>query len=112
MCERNQMGVCGFIPFYYKDAFCMSRWLLLYSSGKVEGDRVVFCQLLVQGYSGVGGCSVPRAEAVFCGTRGRVLAQDYKYGKFYRLLNKDNLLCLKNKANQHPPNEQSRGVRL
>lgn len=31
---------------------------------------------------------------------------------FYRLLNKDNLLCLKNKGNQHPPNEQSQGVRL
>lgn len=90
----------------------MNRWLLLYSSGKVEGHLLVFCQLLFQGCSGVGESSVPRAETIFWGSRGRVLAQDYKYGKFYRLLNKENLLCLKNKANQHPPNEQSRGVRL
>lgn len=39
-----------------------------------------------------------------------MLAQDYKYGKFFRLFNKGNLLCLKNKANQHPPDEQSQGV--
>lgn len=40
------------------------------------------------------------------------MAQDYKYGKFYRLLNKENLLCLKNKANHNPLDEQSQGVKI
>lgn len=55
-------------------------------------------------------CSVHRAEAVFWGTWGQTLAQDYESDEFYRLFNKDNLVCLKNKANEHSPNEQRRGI--
>lgn len=73
------------------------RWSETSLSLSTAGSRMFWCWWEF--------CPIPRAEAIFWGAGEWMLAQDYKYGKFYRLLNKGNLLCLKNKANQHPPDE-------